>query len=190
MSKKSSTRRTFLKCAAGAVAAPMIVSASALGRTATAPSNRVNVGLIGAGGRGKAHASMWPHFSEEMHLAAVADMNRNHRSDARKLITDLFGNDDRDYYDDYREILTRDDIDAVVIAIPDHWHALTAIAAARAGKNVYLEKPFSFSIAEGRAIVNEIKKSGVVFQHGTQQRSAEEYRIACQLALNGYLGEL
>ncbi len=189
MSKNKTSRRTFLKSAAGAVAAPMIVPASVLGRTETAPSNKVALGVIGAGGRGRGHAKQ-VFYQDQAQLVAIADMNRAHRDVTRRQVTELYENDDCTYYDDYRELIARDDIDAVCIAVPDHWHALVAVAAARAGKHLYSEKPFAYSIVEGRAIIDAVKKSGVVFQHGTQQRSAGRYRTACQLALNGYLGEL
>ena len=90
MSIQKSSRRKFLKSASAALAAPMIVPASVLGRTGTAPSNKVNIGLFGTGDRGKTHAGMFPYFSKQMHLAAIADMNRNHLENIRKIITGLF----------------------------------------------------------------------------------------------------
>jgi predicted dehydrogenase len=188
--KKHHTRRSFLKAAAGAATFPMIVPSSVLGQSATAPSNRVTVGIVGTGTRGRYHANEIYALRERVALRAIADVNVTQRETLRARLNEMYGNDDCACYNDYRELIARDDIDAVVVAVPDHWHALIALAAVRAGKNIYLEKPFAYSIAEGRAIVDAVKEADVVFQHGTQQRSDWKYRVACQLALNGYLGEL
>ncbi|MBI3117104.1 MAG: Gfo/Idh/MocA family oxidoreductase [Candidatus Hydrogenedentes bacterium] len=180
------SRRTFLKGAAALAVGPTILPASVFGQNA--PSNRITMGIIGCGGRGRNHCSEIYHQREQVQLLAYCDVNAAHRAKMHAMTHEMYQNDDRAEYNDFRELIARDDIDAVSIAVPDHWHALIAVAAARAGKHLYSEKPLAYSIVEGRAMVDAVKESKVVFQHGTQQRSAEQYRHACDLALNGYLG--
>jgi predicted dehydrogenase len=189
-------RRTFLKTAAAAAAAPYVVSASALGAgDKPAPSNRVAMALIGCGGQGTGVMNAFLHLPDTQVLA-TCDANKQRRLAAKKLIEDYYAaKKAADYkgcqdYNDFRELLARPDIDAVIVGTPDHWHALPTIAAARAGKDVYCEKPLCLTVQEGRAMADAIKRYGRVFQHGTQQRSDRNFRHAAELALNGRLGKL
>jgi predicted dehydrogenase len=119
-------------------------------------------------------------------VVAVCDVDADHREKARETA----GLDAKSSYNDSRDLLARDDIDAVSIAAPDHWHVPVSIAAVRAGKDVFCEKPLTLTIAEGRVLVDEVKRYGRVFQTGSQQRSGSEFRKACELVVNGRIGKL
>ncbi len=184
--KTQVTRRQFLGSAAAAATFPAIIPGSALGLNgAVAPSNRIAMGFIGVGGKG---TNGMKNFlgCKDAQVAMVCDVN----TDAREQARNLAGLPPEMAFNDFRDLLARDDIDAVQVATPDHWHVLPSIAAAQAGKHVYCEKPLSNTIAEGRALVNAINKHNVVFQHGTQLRSLEKVRFACELVRNGRLGAL
>ena len=185
-----STRRGFLTrmgaAAAAAAAAPYFVRPSAMGLGATvAPSERITVGIIGAGARMGGIAGELGHRKDAQRVA-VCDVYAPSRERMRRAMKLK----PADSYNDFRELTARDDIDAVAIAVPDHWHVLTALWAIRAGKDVYLEKPLSNTIAEGRALADAVKRYGAVFQHGTQLRSIGGVRLACELVRNGRIGEL
>jgi predicted dehydrogenase len=182
------SRRTFLKGAAGVGLAPLIIPSSSFG--ATAPSNQITVGVIGMGGRGRWHLTEYLRHKDRARVVAVCEVDTKRREGAKATVNRMHEDTACAAYEDYRELLARDDIDAVTIAVPDHWHAIIAVAAARAGKAIYSEKPFAYTVAEGRAIVDAVHRYGVVFQHGTQQRSGKDFRHACELARNGRLGEL
>jgi len=194
MSQQNSTRRTFLKRAGaaviGAMGFPYLIPGSALGKNgAVAPSNRITMGLIGAGGQGT--HNMRAFLSKpEAQVLAVCDVDRNHRNRARDLVNEKYGNKDCATYNDFRELLQRKDIDAMIIALPDHWHAIAAVLTARAGKDIYAEKPLGYTISEGRAIVDAVEKYGIVWQTGSQQRSGRNFRFACELVRNGRIGEV
>lgn len=180
------TRRDFV-AAAGALAGWQILPGRVRGE---APANsRLALGVIGVGGRGKAHMG---EFFEDggARVVAVCDVRAGEREKAKALAAKKYGDDSCATHGDFRELLERSDIDAVSIAVPDHWHALVALAAIRAGKHVYIEKPFAYSVVEGRAVVEAARGAGVVVQVGTQQRSAANYRLACELVLNGRIGKL
>jgi len=183
------SRRGFLASAGLAAAAPMIVPATVLGRGRVAASDRLTVALIGCGGMGNANVnSMLGH--EEVQVVAVCDPDRSRREITRERL------DARDdgrgagcvAYADFRECLDHPDLDAVIQATPDHWHALVVIAAARAGKDVYGEKPLSLTIEEGRAMAEAVRTSGRVFQTGSQQRSDARFHRACELVRSGRIG--
>lgn len=194
-------RRKFLgdsiKAAVGtglAISFPSIVPASVFGRNA--PSNRINVAAIGTGriSRGHDMPGVWKHdFAQIM---AVCDVDTRRADDGQKLVNEFYSKRDGKPFDgvkkytDYRELLLNKDIDAVLISTPDHSHALIGVAAARAGKHIYMQKPASLTIAEGRIMTNVIRQSGVKFQIGSQQRSAEQFRYAAELVRNGRIGEL
>lgn len=182
------TRRTFTKGALGLGMAPLILPSSAWGEDA--PSKRVNVGAIGVGGRGRSHVVDGLKNTNDARVLAVCDVNRANRDGVKATADEINGDNACLAFEDYRELLAREDIDAVTIAVPDHWHALIAVAAARAGKHIYGEKPLAYTVAEGRKIVDTVREKGVVFQHGTQQRSTPAFRQACMLARNGRLGKL
>ncbi|MHC4397120.1 MAG: Gfo/Idh/MocA family protein [Planctomycetota bacterium] len=187
-------RRRFLRkaagLAAGAISFPYIVSSFALGRAGSVvPSERITMGLVGMGGRGI--ANMWPLLEKtDARIVAVCDVDANHLGRARDIINKDYDSGDCAAYNDFRELLARKDIDAVVIATPDHWHSLIAIAAAKAGKDIYCEKPLAYSIGEGRSICDAVKKYKVVWQTGSQQRSERNFRRACELVRNGRIGKV
>jgi predicted dehydrogenase len=126
----------------------------------------------------------------EIKVVAVCDVNARNRENARTIVNQKYGNQDCAAYKDYRELLARKDIDVVLIATGDRWHPLISIAAAKAGKDIYCEKPVSITIEEAKAMREAIRRHGVIFQMGTQQRSSYEFRFACELVRNGYIGEI
>jgi predicted dehydrogenase len=173
---------------------PSIVPASVFG--ANAPSNRVNVGAIGTGRISRTHdmPGVWKY--DHARIVAVCDLDSRRVEDAKALVNGYYGKKTGKPYDgvaaylDYRDLLANEDVDAVLISTPDHWHALPAIAAVEAGKDVYLQKPASLTIAEGRALSNAVHRSGRIFQIGSQQRSAFQWRFAAELVRNGRIGRL
>jgi len=192
--KRSFDRRSFIQGSgamlAGAVGFPYIVSASALGADgAVAASERITIGSIGVGGQGTWKVKDFLGIPVAQ-IVAVCDVQQSEREKAKRIVDEKYGNSDCAMYNDFRELLARDDIDAVVIATQDHWHALIAVAAAQAGKDMYCEKPLGVAVAESQAIRDAVRKYGIVFQTGTQQRSERNFRFACQLARSGYLGKI
>ena len=191
----SFTRRSFLKRAALASAAPMLLP-SRLWAADTSPTEQITLGFIGMGtqGRGLLHGFLG---HRQTRVLAVCDVDTTRRENAKKITDDFYAQNGSarpgkacDAYNDFRELLARKDIDGVVIATPDHWHALTSIAAARAGKDIYCEKPMNHTILEGRAMVNAVRQNQRVFQVGSMQRSSREFRAACELVRNGALGKV
>ncbi|HMO84891.1 MAG TPA: Gfo/Idh/MocA family oxidoreductase [Lacipirellulaceae bacterium] len=204
----ATTRRGFLKRSsllAAAGAAPYVVPATVFG--AEAPSNRITLACIGVGNQG---ALILQRFLQRpgCQVVAVCDVNRaSHgykdeqqflgRDVARATVEEFYANkrgrggySGCDAYVDFREILTRDDVDAVVICAPDHWHAPMTIAAAEAKKDVYCEKPLGLTIGQGRAMINAVRKHGIVLQTGSHERSNPIVRQACELVRNGYIGDV
>jgi len=182
-------RRRLLKAAlnAGAVlAAPQVVPATALGRVGTvAPSQRVTLAGIGIGGRGSYVLSCFVR-EPDVQFVALCDV----RADRRKVVKERFGNAETAVYRDFRELLARDDIDAVLITTGSNWHALLSIHAAKAGKDVYCEKPCTKTIAESLALAAAFERTGRVFQGGMQRRNLPHFEFAVELARQGRLGEL
>jgi len=171
---------------AGAVAFPYIVRPSALGLGRTvAPSNRITIGVIGTGGKGTGGMRNFMSVRGAQ-VVAVCDVMADRRAKAAKLAKIPLSSS----YNDFRDLLARSDVDAVLIATPDHWHVLPAIAAAKAGKDIYCEKPLSNTVAEGRALVKAVKRYGRVFQHGTQLKSRTGTRLACELVRSGRIGRV
>jgi len=199
MSKKGSlrkptmTRRAFLNAAMGAAAAssfPYIVPARALGLEGhVSPSNRIAVGCIGNGPQGNGVMGNFLR-NENARVVAVCDVNAQRREAAQNIVNGHYGDHGCAAYGDFRVLLARDDIDAVLIATPDHWHVPHAVAAAHAGKDMYVEKPLMLSLSQGQALRDAIHRHGRVFQYGTQQRSSQEFRLACELVRNRRIGEL
>ena len=184
------SRRQFLKTATGAIAMPYIITSSALGGNGqAAASNRIVMGAIGVGsmGSGDMHAFL---SNRDVQFVAVCDVDKERRDSAKRNVDKHYMNDDCKTYLDYRELIGRGDLDAVCIATPDHWHALPAIAAARAGIDVYAQKPLARSIREGRAIVEAVERYNIVWQTGSQQRSDWRFRQAAELVLNGHIGKV
>jgi len=193
----SITRRGFLKGAAALAAGGLyVIPAASLGAEGRPlPSNRIGMGGIGLGGQGS--GDMGAFLSNpEVQFLAVCDVDTKRREAAQKKVAAKYGEKGAEPstvcagYNDFREVVARKDIDAILIATPDHWHALTTIAAVKAGKDVYCEKPMSLTIAEGRAMSDAVRLYGRVFQCGSQQRSGREFRQACELVRNGRIGKL
>ncbi len=186
--RQGMTRRRFLRRATGAAAAaawPYVITSDALGSAAKAPANsRITVGMIGVGGMGNHHLG-WLIEDRRPQVVAVCDVDKNHRDRT----ADRVGNGCAKYHA-FEELLARPDIDAAFIATPDHWHALIGIAACKAGKDVYCEKPLTLTIEEGRALANAVRRYDRIFQVGSQQRSDWRFRHACMLARNGRLGRI
>lgn len=189
-----STRRDFLKSASaaaiGAMGLPLFIPSSALGRSGTvAPSNRITIGCIGVGGMGTGNMQSFLGIPEAQ-VIAVCDVDAKHRASAKSMVETKTGRKGVAEYNDFRELIARTDLDAVSIAVPDHWHALIATAAAKAGLDIYGEKPLGYTIAEGRAIVDAVDRYGVVWQTGSWQRSVRNFRTACELVRNGRIGKV
>jgi len=193
MRGKNINRRQFLKkvssAAVGATGFAYIIQGSALGKDGhVAASNRIVMGCIGMGGRGTRNMQGFIS-SGEVQVVAVCDVDAGRLKRAQELLASKYNNKDCAAYRDYREMLARDDIDAVSIATPDHWHALPAVTAAKAGKDIYCEKPLAHIIAEGRAMVDAVRRYNRVLQTGSQERSGRA-RYACELVRNGRIGKL
>jgi predicted dehydrogenase len=185
-------RRRFLGQAArlAAVAAPLVIPAAALGRAGRIPpSERIVVGSLGVGTMGFNDMNALMALPEAQ-VVAVCDVKRAMRERAKKAVDAHYKNSDCAVYNDFREFLDRDDLDAVSIATLDCWHVLHALAAVRAGKDVYVEKPLGMSIREIQVLREAVHRHGRVFQFGTQQRSSQEFRRACEIARNGRLGKV
>jgi hypothetical protein len=190
----SCTRRQFLKRAAlagGVLAAPCFVPGSALGLNgAVPPSERIVLGGMGVGGRGTGVLN-WMLPEKDVQFVAICDAKRSQREAIKQLVDNKYGNKDCAMYRDMREFLaTRRDIDALLIATGDRWHATAATMAMRAGKDVYSEKPSSMTIAEGQAVVATAKRYGRVYQTGTQRLSEDNFTFANELLRTGRLGHV
>jgi len=176
--------------AGAAVGAPSIVPASALGAEGdVAPSNKITLGCIGVGGMGRANMrSLLP--LPDARILAVCDTYEDRRKKAKSMVDAKYGDAGCAMYADFRKLLARKDIDAVVISAQDHWHALMVTAAAEAGKDIYCEKPLGVSVEESRLMRDVVRKTKRVLQTGTWQRSKEQFQRACTLARNGYVGKI
>jgi len=184
------SRRRFLATALGAVAVPQIIPASALGKDGGAPpSERIAVGCIGMGNRGPGLARGFLR-EKDARIVAVCDVFGRQREKAKHLVDRHYGDSACAVHNDFRELCSRPDIDAVVIASPDHWHVLHSLEAVRNGKDVYTEKALGLSLAEDKALRAACHKYGTVFQWGTQQRSGANFRFGCELIRNGRIGKL
>jgi len=199
------SRRQFLGTLGAALATPHILPSSVFGQNA--PSNRINVAMIGTGNQGT--QDMQAFLAEDdVQVVAVCDVNYASggyktesqflgREPAKQLVEKFYAERKRSgtfrgcgVYVDFREVLDRADVDAVAIVVPDQWHALMTVMAARAGKHIYGEKPLSLTVADGRAMVEAVRRHGVVFQTGSHERSRRQTRFACELVRNGRIGQL
>ena len=192
--KTNLTRRDFLRStttAALAVATlPAIVPASALGRGGAVPPNsRVGLAIIGAGPQGRGVLGGFLG-QPNCQVVALADVLESSREECRRQVNGHYKNQDCAVYTDFRPVLARPDVDAVLIATPDHWHVPAALAAAKAGKDMYLEKPMGMSLAEDQLLRAAVQKQKRIFQFGTQQRSSREFQRAVELVRNGRIGKL
>ncbi len=190
-----STRRRFLQSSIAAGAAPLILPSTAWGRARQdAPSNRITMGLIGCGSMGNANMNEFLRM-DDVQVIAVCDPDQQRREESKRAVENHYARATRDgtfagceQYNDFRDLLAREDIDAIIQATPDHWHGLVIVHAARANKDIYGEKPLSLTIDQGRAMADTVKKYGRVFQTGSQQRSEGDFRFACELVRNGRIG--
>jgi predicted dehydrogenase len=187
------SRRRFLKASAAvgaAIAAPQIIPSSALGLDgAVPPSERIVLGGIGIGNRGTYDLGCFLE-QKDVQFVAVCDVKQKRRVAVKQIADQKYGNDQCDMYRDFRELLDRDDIDAVLIATGPNWHAAAAMHAARAGKDMYCEKPVTKNIAQSLTLAETMRRTGRVFQAGTQRRNLPHFAFACELARTGKLGKL
>jgi predicted dehydrogenase len=194
LEQKKINRRGFLKKvgvgAAGAIGFPYIIPSSVLGLNgAVPPSEKIVMGFIGVGSMGGGHLRSFLGY-EDVRAVAVCDLREIFRQKAKRRVDEHYGDKGCRAYDDFREILARKDIDAVTVVTPDHWHSLIGLEAARNCKDMYYEKPLSMSVTEDKALRDTINRYGVIFQFGTQQRSDNRFRLACELARNERIGKL
>ncbi len=191
------TRRAFVRktMAVGGVAVfvPGIVPSSVFG--VNAPSNRITIGCIGTGRMGRGDMrELLGH--KDVQIIAVCDVDSNRAGDAKKVVQDHYSRvNATDYkgcemHGDFRDLVARKDIDAVTVCTPDHWHAIPAIAAARVGKDIFVQKPLTLTIKEGRLLSDTVRRYGRIVQVGSQQRSDERFRFACELVRNGRIGKI
>ena len=190
------SRRVFVATAAGLVGSlglPLFLPSRVFGKEA--PSNRLRVGQIGCGRIARVHDMPGVLNSDLADTVAVCDLDTKRAGLGRELVEQSYQAKQRPapkvaVYQDYRELLSHPGLDAVVISTPDHWHAIIGIDAVHAGKDVYLQKPASLTIAEGRALSNAVQATGRILQIGSQQRSTVQFRYAAELVRNGRIGEL
>jgi predicted dehydrogenase len=186
-----STRRSFLKSTAASVAVPFILP-SHIWAAQTPPNSRLTMGFIGLGTQSRHLLGVF--LGHETQVVAVCDVDKNRREDAQKRVDQHYAERKQagkcEAYGDFREIINRKDIDAVCIATPDHWHAFITLAALRAGKDVYCEKPLTHNIHEAIEVIKAVDANKRVLQTGSMQRSMKEFRVACELVRNGAIGKL
>lgn len=191
------TRRNFLKAAGVSLVAPAVLPRRFLAQTP--PSDTMLLGVIGTGRQGQADMQelIYRGLETGARIAAVCDVDSHRLEDAQWLAEKITaaelgraGYTGVDIYRDFRELLARPDIDGVLVVSPDFWHALHGIAAAQAGKDIYLEKPLTYSIAEGRRLVEAVRRNNRILQVGSQQRSSVYFRLACERTRNRRIGEL
>jgi predicted dehydrogenase len=195
-SNQALSRRTFLKTTSTLAASAPFLFPSRLWAADPKPSDRLTLGFIGMGTQNRGLLGGFIRRND-VHVLAVCDVDTTRREAAKKTVGEHYAKQTEGgtykgcaSYRDFRELIARKDIDAVVIATPDHWHAIISITAANAGKDIYCEKPLCQSIHEARAMVNAVRKNKRVFQTGSMQRSSKEFRTACELVRNGVIGKI
>ncbi len=185
-------RRQFVRqivASVGAVGLPLPIVSSAWGGGSSAPNSKITIGCIGVGGMGTGNMKVFLGL-DPCRVVAVCDTYEGRRHAAKETVDTHYGDHGCRMYGDYRELLARKDIDAVMIAVQDHSHALVATAAAKAGKDMYCEKPLGVSVEQCRRIRDAVRQAKRVFQTGTWQRSDRKFQQACELLRNGYLGKI
>jgi len=189
------SRRSFLKTSLAAGLAPLVLTPG-MRAAESGTADKITLGFIGMGTQNRGLLQGFIRRNDTRVLA-VCDVDHTRRQSAKDIVETYYGDQIKagsykgcDSYNDFRELVARKDIDGIVIATPDHWHAITAIAALNGGKDVYCEKPMAHSLHEGRAMVNAVRKNQRVFQTGSMQRSSREFRTACELVRNGVLGKI
>ena len=194
MKKIASTqlnRRRFLAKAGAAMVLPLIVPACVVGRDAkkARPSNRINLGIVGWGMQGPGNTKSFL-VEEDCRVIAACDLDKNALQGALDTVNEHYGNKDCAAHHDYREMMARDDLDAVMLAVPDHWHELVATEAAHRKLDIYGEKPLAKTIAEQQAIVRAVQKNKIIWQTGSWQRSQAPFHKAAEIVRNGLIGEV
>lgn len=191
MSHRSSiSRRAFLRRGAmvgSALALPTIVPSSVFG--ASAPSEKIVMGAIGVGSMGQGDLNGFLH-KDEVRVVAVCDVDANHVRKAKQMVDGRYGNSDCVGYSDFREVIARGDLDTVMHALPDHWHAIISVECARAGLDIHGQKPLARTIRGGRAICQAVERYGRIWQTGSWQRSVAHFHRACELVVNGRIGKV
>ena len=183
-------RRSFLKRAAVFAAFPKVIEASSLGlKGRPAPSQRITLGFIGVGSMGFRHIKGFL-LEQDCQIVSICDVDSSRRQKAIEEVNKAYGNKDCKGFNDFRDLIEDEAIDALVISVPDHWHSIPALMGIRAGKDIYGEKPLALTIAEGREIAKEVRRYKCVWQTGTWQRSTDHFRFACELVLNKRIGKL
>lgn len=181
-------RRSSLKTILATGVAPFFVPAHVL-RSQTAPSNKITLGVIGVGAQGTGDMRAFLNH-DDVRVSALCDVNRKNIERAQGLLKDHYGSADAKVYQDFRELNRDSSIDAVLMALPVHWHSIPSADAVLQGKHIYHEKPMALSLQESKLVRAAVRKKGIVFQFGTQQRSDMKFRWAAELAQNGRLGRL
>lgn len=181
------SRRKFLKTSVAALGFPTIVPSSVFGQNA--PSNRITLGVVGWGMQGPGNTNSFL-AEPDCQVVAACDLDKKHLDAALAKINGHYNNNDCKAYHDYREMMARKDIDAVMLAVPDNWHALVSVEALKNGKDVYGEKPLARTIAEQQAIVKAVQKYQRIWQTGSWQRSQDRFRIAAEIVRNGLIGTI
>jgi len=193
LNRRDIDRRQFLRQAAGAAAVmafPIIIPSSALGNAGNvAASNRIVMGCIGVGSQGSGNMRGFLG-KKQAQIVAVCDVDKRNRDRAKKTVDDRYGNNDCRTYSDFRDVIERKDIDALSLALPDHWHSIPVVMAARAGKDMYGEKPLARTIREGRAMADAVHRYGRIWQTGSWQRSVQNFHRGCELVRNGRIGKV
>jgi predicted dehydrogenase len=182
-------RRKFLTGAGSTAVLPWVARAAAAQTPSSPANNRINLGVIGMGWQGPGNTEAFLNL-QDCQVVAACDIDANHLQQALKKVNDAYGNEDCKGYHDYRELLACDDIDAVMIAVPDHWHEIVATEAARRKKDIYAEKPLAHTIAEQQSIVRAVQQNGIVWQMGSWQRSVPMFHKAAEIVRNGLIGEV
>lgn len=186
----NNARRTFLKSMLGASAAPWFVPAHVLGAAGqTPPSNKITLGVIGVGAQGLGDMGNFL-VQDDVRVTAICDVNQRRIEAARQNIAKAYGSPDVKVFSDFHALNADASLDAVLMALPVHWHSLPALDAVLHGKHIFHEKPMAMSFAEAQRVRAAVRTKRVVFQFGTQQRSELKFRWACELARNGRLGKL
>jgi predicted dehydrogenase len=193
--KKKVNRRAFLKksaaLGAGLVGFPYIIRSSALGKAGTvAPSNRLTMAQVGCGSMGSGNLNSFLGLRDVIQVVAICDVDSNHAERGKRAVAEKSGSNDCRVYQDYRQLLDKEDLDIVSHAMPDHWHAPVAVACARKGIDMYGEKPLARTIAEGRAICDAVERYGVIWQTGSWQRSVAHFHKGAELVRNGRIGKV
>src|SRR5690349_9103381 len=184
------SRRRFLAAAGATLAFPTIIPSTALGRAdRPAPSNRIVMGVLGCGGMGNGNTDSFLNHSD-CQVVAACDVDQNHLDAMVKKVNGHYKTEGCKAYHDFRELMARTDIDAVMLALPDHWHAIIAVEAARHKKDIYGEKPLARTISEQQAIVKAVRQHKRIWQTGSWQRSQSNFHKAAEIVRNGLIGKI